>query len=364
MSPAWLPDGRLLFVSSPADGKSGKGASLPALFAQSIRGGRAERLTFGAAGATDPTVLADGRICFVSGAPGEGSAELRRTGLYTINNDGTEVTAYAGQHDSPAMIRRPRELSGGRLAFLAADVRASQGRGCVWRIESVRSARPFASREQLWPDLALRFWSVEPAADGGWLVCGETRGVVGRSMRGSAGVFRVRADAQVLGEPLFDDPTWDDIEASELAPRPRPMGHLSTMNHAKTTGTILCVDANRSTYPARVGGDGKAASRVRILGLSEAGQVRTLGEAPVHADGSFMVELPADTPLGFETLDGEGEVLRRAPPFLWVRGGENRSCLGCHEPHNRSPQNTRPIAATLLPAEIGRGAAALAQTKP
>jgi hypothetical protein len=27
-----------------------------------------------------------------------------------------------------------------------------------------------------------------------------------------------------------------------------------------------------------------------------------------------------------------------------VRPAENRSCIGCHEPHNRSPYNHRPLA--------------------
>ena len=68
------------------------------------------------------------------------------------------------------------------------------------------------------------------------------------------------------------------------------------------------------------------------------------GEVPVQEDGSFMAEVPADTPLGFEALNQEGEILRRVEPVVWVRPGENRSCTGCHAAHNRAPHNHRPLA--------------------
>jgi hypothetical protein len=66
-----------------------------------------------------------------------------------------------------------------------------------------------------------------------------------------------------------------------------------------------------------------------------------------------MAEVPSDIPLGFETMDAAGEVLMRLPPTVWVRPGENRSCVGCHEPHNRSPRNIRPLAAQQPPVRLG-----------
>ena len=67
----------------------------------------------------------------------------------------------------------------------------------------------------------------------------------------------------------------------------------------------------------------------------------------MQADGSFLAEVPADVPLGFETLDDNGRVLRREAPMIWVRPAENRSCIGCHEPHNRAPHNHRPLAVNV-----------------
>jgi hypothetical protein len=81
-----------------------------------------------------------------------------------------------------------------------------------------------------------------------------------------------------------------------------------------------------------------------VLAEVSPGRCRSLGEVPVQEDGSFMAEVPADTPLGFEALNQEGEILRRVEPVVWVRPGENRSCTGCHAAHNRAPHNHRPLA--------------------
>jgi hypothetical protein len=45
-------------------------------------------------------------------------------------------------------------------------------------------------------------------------------------------------------------------------------------------------------------------------------------------------------------------LLRHQPPFLWLQPGENRACVGCHEPRNHAPRNTRPLAAQLEPARL------------
>ena len=95
------------------------------------------------------------------------------------------------------------------------------------------------------------------------------------------------------------------------------------------------------------------AQRVRVLASQARGSARSLGEIPLQRDGSFMAEVPADTPVGFETLDAGGQVLQRLPPALWVRPGENRTCIGCHEPDNRSPRNVRPLAVTAPVATLG-----------
>ena len=82
------------------------------------------------------------------------------------------------------------------------------------------------------------------------------------------------------------------------------------------------------------------------------GQERTIGKVPVDPDGSVIVHLPVDVPLGLETLDAQGHVLRHQPAFLWIRPGENRACIGCHEQRNHAPRNIRPLATMHGPAHL------------
>ena len=61
---------------------------------------------------------------------------------------------------------------------------------------------------------------------------------------------------------------------------------------------------------------------------------RAIGTAPVHADNSFAVVVPADTPLTWELLDAKGNVVVRERFGTELRAGEVRRCAGCHSPHN------------------------------
>ncbi len=88
MGPSYLPDGRFAFSSPvPKPGGDLSGPDLPELYAQGVGQEQPKRLTFGLAGAFDATVLADGRILFVSG--GSRFAPVTNQALFTINNDGT-----------------------------------------------------------------------------------------------------------------------------------------------------------------------------------------------------------------------------------------------------------------------------------
>jgi hydrazine synthase alpha subunit-like protein len=130
------------------------------------------------------------------------------------------------------------------------------------------------------------------------------------------------------------------------------MGRLSTVDPSKKTGILLCLDARRnseSDSPLPV-------ARVRIL-AGRAGGAESLGEIPVATDGSFLAEVPADVPLGIEALDEGGRVVRAFAPWIWVRPGENRACIGCHEPHGIAPRNQRPLAVKLPAVRLALPAA-------
>jgi hypothetical protein len=62
-----------------------------------------------------------------------------------------------------------------------------------------------------------------------------------------------------------------------------------------------------------------------------------LGETPVYADGSAFFEVPARTPVYFQAVDGQGQVVQSMRSWSTLQPGENQSCSGCHESKNSAP---------------------------
>jgi hypothetical protein len=82
-----------------------------------------------------------------------------------------------------------------------------------------------------------------------------------------------------------------------------------------------------------------------------------LGYAPVEPDGSFKLEVPADTPLALAIIDAKGRALQTHLNWIQVRPGERRTCDGCHSPRRGASINdatlTNTLPAALLPSMSG-----------
>ena len=61
------------------------------------------------------------------------------------------------------------------------------------------------------------------------------------------------------------------------------------------------------------------------------------GVAPVAPDGSFVVELPADRLFHIQVLDADGYVVGNELNWHYVRPGETKGCVGCHEKPDSGP---------------------------
>jgi Tol biopolymer transport system component len=330
-NPALLPDGRLLFISPVA--KTGD-TPTGVLYSQGP-GEQPKALTFTSVSVSDPTVLEDGRILFV------GTRQTNKgtvtCGLYTINNDGTEISEFSRPEDRPGTIRRPRQVDGTRILYLVSQsVFGCDANG----IEFIRCARPFAAPERLSIVDCDRVGSVERGDEHGLVVSAATG--TGAGSRPLLAVYAIDLDKTDLSQALFTDPAWDSFEVIKISAHSQPMGRLSTVDTTKSTGEILCLNVNYTSYEAKQ--SESRATRVRVVAEPAPGKSRVLGEVPVQTDGSFMAEVPADMPLGLEALDDQGHLLRRVAPMIWVRPGENRACIGCHEPPNHAPSNHRPLA--------------------
>ena len=77
---------------------------------------------------------------------------------------------------------------------------------------------------------------------------------------------------------------------------------------------------------------------------------RVLGHVPLAEDGSFQVQIPANTPVQVELLDASGTPVRTSA-WIWVRNHAAQGCVGCHEDPERTPPN-RLVKALAAPAPV------------
>lgn len=329
--PVFLPDGRVVFTALAQRGK-GPGHA-PHLAARDPGGEQVERLTHGAGSATSPTLIADGRILFVGDQPG---ADPPRQALFTINPDGTCLLPYGAHHAGAPRLRRPREAPGGRVVLLAAGgLRAAP----TWTAVQLPTSNPFQAPRPLLPGEAAHCLAVEPTSGEGLLMC--------LPYEDTHAVFTV--DPEGGRTLLFDDDSRHEVEAVRVEGRPTPPAIPGVIQEDAATGLLLCLDVKDSRPPLPAAA---RPARVRVTVPGAEGRLHTLGEVPLEADGSFLVRVPADQSLGFELLDADGRLLRSVPPFLWVRPGEIRSCMGCHPGHGMAPHNKRPQAVSHAPLTL------------
>lgn len=89
------------------------------------------------------------------------------------------------------------------------------------------------------------------------------------------------------------------------------------------------------------------------------GMREILGYAPIEPDGSVKVKIPANVPFTFSILDSEGRRIQgleqnnitrnnqRHRYWMQVKPGETLECVGCHNSHANTPENSKPHGRTL-----------------
>ena len=154
---------------------------------------------------------------------------------------------------------------------------------------------------------------------------------------------------------VYDDPQMSDVDPIPVFARRRPKVLASHIDPKRKRGRIYCVSVFHSDLPY----DHKRVRTVRVISARQQGitmnanasfRTRILGEVPLEPDGSFYVEVPADTPLRFALLDDDRRTVIHETAFTYVRPGETKGCMGCHEPKDVVLPHTAPLATRKPPA--------------
>lgn len=398
VDPEYLPDGRILFSSDRTGYQEYYHQERSrALYVMDADGGNLEQVTFNPNQDYEPWVLSDGRVLYSSyrfyaqdGSPGPVRGEnygLSRieTVLRVIFPDGSgDQLFYGSMRGSFFAPLRPMPFSDQRSGWhrrgYHVGVSVSQAQEMPdGRIICTTPAGltlldlasgPIDCELPLFPEVVNlaggeevyihnydeqnpvgRFTSPSPV-DNEWILVSHASW---HDLRESAyGLYLFHLPTRRM-RLVYDDPAYSEVHPVPIAPRRVPPSIPSTLpQNRPETGRIYCNSVFHSDLPF----DRSQVKYVRVIeaiqmGLSinanAAWRTRALGTTPLHPDGSFYVEVPADVPLRFELLDGDGRVLVHETEFNYVRPGETKGCIGCHEPRHTTPGNAPPQAAASPP---------------
>lgn len=326
--PAYLPDRRIVFSGLITDSTVGTGHIL---YTCSLDGSDLKPITFHPHSDFASTVLQDGRILTISRQlyPSPGAAMLM-----VLRPDGTKAELFYENRKDGWPSSRGRETGHGQIVFVESDPNY-----CGGTIVAVSRNRPLHSRMVLTAGIEGKFHSVFPLSTGKLVVSYRETDV------GRYGLFEFDPIKKRLEQLIYSDPDYHALEPVMVAERPRPKKLPSIVNEQKTTGSLLCLNSDMSDLPAV--NNPSSVKRVQVLGIRN-----DWGEVPVAEDGSFYIELKADTPVRFRTVNEDGRMIRGPSAWLWVRPGERRSCIGCHEDRELAPENRVPLAVNQPPVSL------------
>lgn len=319
--PLYLPGWRLVYSEKTGDQfrmQSARIAETKAI--EEIEGNGSQPvfpISFTNASAIASDVLADGRILFESLFPlGEGKAAE----LYLVYSDGSGLESYRCDHSSAPRF-------GGRQ-LRSGDVVFTHGQGLA------RFTSPLAEEEGMRAPRAQYAGRIAETASGDLLLSAR------ESERGRF-ALKLWKPGSALLRSFFAEADGNLVDPVIVAAHDRPRRHPSAL-HDWDYANLLALDA-------RISRDGTlrdSPAKVRLEAQDNSGKAVSMGEAPVESDGSFFVKAPADRPIRFALVDGNGAVIRQEHGWFWVRRGEQRYCVGCHAGPERAPENRVPAVLT------------------
>lgn len=406
-SPRYLPDGRIVFISTRRGGfhRCGSpGCPVYTLTVANADGSGIRLLSYHETQEWDPAVLDDGRIVYTRwdyvdrhAVFGEhlwttrpdGTAPAAFYGNLTRNPVGTwEARAVPGSHKVMATAAAHHAMTAGSIVLVDVD-KGYDGLAPLTRLtpdvpfpesefrvgrwfnpSGIRGKRPDPPENKRWPGHTYR--TPLPLSEDYFLAAYSFEALVGEPSPNPAGMFGLYlVDRFGNKELLYRDAKISSLWPVPLRPRKRPPV-LPTQCEAAGAGegTFVLQDVYAS-YPALPAGsvtrlritqvlpkttEGRDRPAVGLAGGSPGKQV--LGTIPVEADGSAHFTAPAGVPLLFQALDRHGQAVQVMRSATYLQPGETISCVGCHEPRTAVPAPAAtPAALARAPSSIRPGPA-------
>ena len=403
ITPRYLPDGKIAFVSTRRGGYSRCGpdfAPCHTLTLADADGANQRLISFHEVHEYDPAVMNDGRIVYTRWDYVDREASLYQQ-LWVSRPDGTNPAIYYGNNTfNPMATFEPRAIPGSNRIMAIAGCHHSIAAGSVVLVDTRKGVDGLAPLERLTPD-AL-FPETEARIRGRpdvseKLLRPEARRWPHHTYKSplplSEDVFLASYSfdkllyieteanpANMFGLYLVDrfgnkELLYRDLNVSSLWPMPLRARARQNRWPAQTNSEILKEGTFyvQNVYEADPSlPEGVKITHLRIIhvfprtsefetypviGIPVAACGReVLGTVPVEADGSAYFKAPSGIALAFQALDALGQSVQFMRSVTYLQPGENMSCVGCHEHRMSAPPNL-PMALAIkrAPSRIKPG---------
>jgi len=364
--PCYLPSGKIMFASSRAQRiVFCSPDTATTLYLMDADGKNIRRISESPISETMPSIMNDGRVLYSRWEyvdKGLGNAET----LWMMRPDGTcSDHVFKLNTVWPAGMSCARSIPGSQRLVAVGGNHYHPGNGSVVLVDTRRSRRGTGAMNCITPEIGYPPTYSYPARFGAFTdpyPFSEKLFIASHAPGPRLGKYGIYVlDAWGNRAEIYRDPEISCFEPIPLRPRPRPAEIAAVEKHpAKKkgqTGTLFLQDV----YAGMTGIERGRVKYVRVMGALEwpwdqngiswslgtdPHRKRIYGLAKVHEDGSAYFTAPADENLFFQALDKDYMALQQMSTFINLMPGENRSCIGCHEPRRRAPSvaGARPMA--------------------
>lgn len=324
--PLYLPDGRLLFSKLTDIAQT---SNVYALFSCNKDGSKISQITFSPNAYFASRMLKDGRVLTFS----QELFPIQKNAVFLVlRPDGTKERLFYKGIKGSYIRSSGKETENGKILFIESNDRNKKRNICA-----VNYNNPVESKTNLTKEIEGDFYAVSPWRKDSLLVTYRS------SKNNLFKLYSFNTKSNSLGKVFYEDAKYNTIDAVIIKKHQRPRKLPSEVNLKFNSGLMLCQDIN-FTDSLQVG---LKANKVEVLGID-----KTLRTVNVEKDGSFYIKIIADTPFRLQTIGKNGQVVNGPSNWMYMRPGERRGCVGCHENREQVPENRQPLSVQKGPIQV------------
>jgi hypothetical protein len=399
-APRYLPDGRIVFLSTRRGGfhRCGRGpCPTYTLTLANADGSDPHPISFHETHEWDPVVLHDGNLLYTRWDYVDRHAVFYEQ-LWTARPDGTGVAAFYGNSTfNPVGVWEAQPVPGSSRIMATAGAHHAMTAGSIILLDVARGrdgldpitrltpdalfpesetpvghlshaaawhapvgvggTPPPPEEAQRWPGHCYR--TPRPLSEKFFLAAYSFDRLIGEPDPNPPAMFGLYlVDAFGNKELLHRDPEISSLWPVPLRPRPRPLVAATPARETSSGEGRFIVQNSHESWPALTPGTVKRLRILQVLpkstwhanepmvgaAFASPGK-QVLGTVPVEADGSAHFRAPARVPLVFQALDADGQAVQTMRSIAYLQPGETASCIGCHEHRQTTPAPRRSLLA-------------------